>query len=110
MSQGKQLSYCKQQQLFRLNQKVPNPVLVSKWKGCPPLTTQTPAELDRLLKYPCLPQQSSKHCHLIIPIVHESLPGLAQGEYKVSADLALTVISPSPSHHVNHPHFQASKS
>ena len=53
MSHGKQLSYRKQQPATLLtNQKVPNPVLVSKWKGCPPLPLQTPAELDHLLKYP----------------------------------------------------------
>lgn len=53
MSHGKQLSYRKQQPATLLtNQKVPNPILVSKWKGCPPLPQQTPAELDHLLKYP----------------------------------------------------------
>lgn len=53
MSHGKQLSYRKQQPAILLtNQKVPNPILVSKWKSCPPLPLQTPAEQDHLLKYP----------------------------------------------------------
>lgn len=53
MSHGKQLSYRKQQPATLLtNQKVPNPSLVSKLKGCPLLPLQTLAELDHLLKYP----------------------------------------------------------
>lgn len=52
MSHGKQLSYRKQLATLLTNQKVPNPILVSQQKGCPPLPLQTPGELDHLLKHP----------------------------------------------------------
>lgn len=89
MSHGKQLSYRKQQPAtLSTNQKVPNPTVVSQRKGCPPLALQTPAELDHLLKHPLSARAGQQTDRLIVPTGHKSLPGLAQGEYKVFADLA----------------------